>query len=115
MLLAADGISTNTNIVEETYETAVEQMVGIKTSTGVQVYDVSTHIVERMNERQIAASYIIDALCNPLKPWVIREDGSQQFIGEKATVVINVNTGEIVTVWATKSKLTEKLRGEKIR
>ena len=106
-----DADNGSTNLVEETYETAVEQMVGVKTSTGIKVSDVSTHIVERMNERQIAVSYIIDALCNPLKQGVIREDGSQQFIGEKATVVINTNTGKIVTVWATKSKLAEKLRG----
>ena len=109
----ADDTIRETKTINVTYEIVAEQVVGVRTSNGIYVKDASTHIVERINERQISISAIIDALRNPLKTGLVREDGSQQFVGEKATVAINTHTGKIVTAWPTKPKLADKLRGGK--
>ena len=51
-----------------------------------------------MNERGVSLDSIQDALNNPLKVTGIKYDGSGRpsmtYIGEKATVVINPDTGE---------------------
>ena len=95
------------------YETISASLKSVTTSTGVSISDVSTHVVERCNQRQIAAESIVDALTNPLKTNKIRADHSQQFVGESATVVINTATGKVVTVWPTSQSRAQSLKRKK--
>lgn len=82
------------------------------TSTGVPIKEVSTHLYTRSNFRGPGAEDISDALTNPLKINKIRADGSQQFIGESCTAVINVNTGKVVTCWPTSTEKAAKLKAK---
>lgn len=82
------------------------------TSTGVPIKDVSTHLYTRSKFRGPGADDISDALTKPLKVNKIRADGSQQFIGESCTAVINVNTGKVVTCWPTSAAKAAKLKAK---
>ena len=84
-----------------------------QTSTGVQIRDVETHIYTRSVQRGLNAGHVTEALTKPLGLGKIRSDRSQQFIGEHATVAINVDTGKVITCWPTSSKKVEKLKGGK--
>lgn len=95
------------------YETISASLKSVTTSTGVSISDVSTHVVERCNQRQVSTESIVDALTNSLKTNKIREDHSQQFVGESATVVINTATGKIVTVWPTSQSRAQNLKRKK--
>lgn len=95
------------------YETISAGLKTVTTSTGISISDVSTHVVERCNQRQIAAESIVDALTNPLKTNKIRADHSQQFVGESATVVINTATGKVVTVWPASQSRAQSLKRKK--
>ncbi len=79
-------------------------------------WSVSKHGVSRKIERNIPTSSIIDALKNPLKVGPLKMDNlgrhSQRFIGKKATVAINPETGKIVSVNRTGSQLVKKLLKE---
>ena len=81
-----------------------------QTSTGVQIRDVETHIYTRSVQRGLNAGHVTEALTKPLGLGKIRSDRSQQFIGEHATVAINVDTGKVITCWPTSSKKVEKLK-----
>lgn len=87
-----------------------QSIVGTTTSTGVAIQDISPHFFVRCNERGVSQDNIVDALTTPLKTGKIRADMSQQFIGEKATVVINTETGKAVTLWPTSAKRAQKLK-----
>lgn len=84
-------------------------VVGTKTSTGISITQMSTHVYDQARERGVSVEGIISALTSPLGTGKIRLDGSQQFIGEHATVAINVESGKAVTVWPTSSKRARKL------
>ena len=73
--------------------------------------EVSPHAYGQLKVRGIAESSVVDALTLPLKVGIIRADKSQQFIGEKATVAINTETGKIITMWPTHTKTVNKLKG----
>jgi hypothetical protein len=66
-------------------------------------------------DRGVKMSMIDDALANQLHrgPVVIDKYGraSQQIIGRQATVVINPNTGNRITVWRTGSSTLKKYGG----
>lgn len=79
------------------------------TSTGIPITGVSTHVYTRASCRGLTAQDIADALTNPLDLGTIRADRSQQFLGRKAIVPINVDTGKVATVWPMKSKILRKL------
>lgn len=63
-----------------------------------------------MREREISVNDIKNALTIPLDTGKIRTDDTQQYIGEKATVAINVKTGKLTTGWRTSSKKANKLK-----
>jgi hypothetical protein len=58
-----------------------------------------------MNERNISQSDINDALKNPLKVTEVKYDTqgrpSVKYIGNDATVIVNPETGNIITVHPT--------------
>lgn len=85
-------------------------MESIKTSTGIKVTNVGTHIRSRAIARGETVEDMINALTKPLDIGKIRTDNSQQFIGEKATVVINTKTGKLATTWPTSESRAKKLK-----
>lgn len=86
-------------------------LAGVRSSTGVVVGEVSPHAYAQANIRGVDKPSVREALTAPLKVGTIREDMSQQFIGEHATVVINVNSGKIITLWPTHTKTAKKWKG----
>lgn len=95
----------------KSYTKFSQTISGIVTNSGVTITEASPHFFSRCNERSVSHSDILDALTNPLKAGKIRADMSQQFIGEKATVVINTETGKAVTLWPTSASRAQKLKG----
>jgi len=83
-----------------------------KTSTGIAITAVSTHVFTRARFRGLSAEQVTDALTRPLSLGTIKVDRSQQFIGESATVAINVDTGKITTCWPTRTRKVKKLKGK---
>lgn len=96
---------------EQSFSAFAAKISGFQTSTGVQIGEVSPHIYAQSLSRKVDAPAISEALTAPLKVGTIRADRSQQFIGEHATMVINVDTGKAVTVWPTHTKTAAKLKG----
>lgn len=88
------------------------EVIGTRTSTGIEVSDISRHFGERAQERNVSIAGVRDALTNPLKVGKIRTDGSQQFTGNNATVAINTETGKIITVWRTGKQRRKKEDGK---
>ena len=104
--------ATKATWINKNYKKLVNDLRGIHTTTGVTITDTSPHVMDQATARGVSNSDIIDALTNTLKTGKIRTDKSQQFIGKHATVVINIDTGKVVTVWPTSSKKANKLKGE---
>lgn len=92
-------------------------LIGARTSSGVTVTALSEHFAQRATERSISVANVLQALQNPLEIGRIKTDNygrqSQKLIGEKATVAINTETGNIVTVHATRAKTAKKLLSRK--
>lgn len=84
----------------------------IKTKNGIEVSSASKHTIERAAERNVSRADIISALEKPLniRDIVVDDNGrkSQRFIGENATVNINPDTGNVITVWKTGSATKKK-------
>lgn len=94
------------------FDNFTERLRGTETKTGVTVQDVSPHVFGRMLERGVPEDAVVEALTASLKTGKIRSDRSQRFVGARATVAVNIDTGKVVTVWPTSSKLVEKLKKE---
>ena len=71
------------------------------------------HVQSRALLRGVSPSEVNDALSNPLKVTEVKYDASGrpsvQYVGQKATVAVNPNTGKVITTWKTSSKLANKL------
>ncbi|MGE5627818.1 MAG: minor capsid protein [Solirubrobacterales bacterium] len=103
-------------IVKAKVQNAYNELIGLKVKTGLDINSVSEHLTERAIQRKVSAIEARDALINPLKigKIVSKENGnSQEFVGEFARVIINPDTGNIITIWKTSSKLRTKLKGGK--
>jgi len=87
---------------------SMESLLGVQTPTGVTVFSVSQHFLERSVQRGLTSGAVKDALQNPIKFGNIKTDDlgrrSQRFYGKDATVNINPDTGQLVTAWKTSSK-----------
>lgn len=88
-----------------------------KTYGDITINGVSKHLLDRKTSRNLWLEDIEDGLSNPLKITDIRTDNegrqSLQYIGKRATIVLNPVNGNIVSVWKTGSNRVKKLRGEK--
>ena len=77
---------------------------------------LSEHLKERAKERNVKEENILDVFKKPLKIGKIKTDSrgrkSKTYIGEKATVAINPDTGVIVTTYPTSSGRVRRLKGE---
>jgi len=94
-------------------------LIGTKTVSGGSISGLSPHIGERAAERKLTLPCIKNALQSPLQTSKIRVDNYgrkvQAFIGDKATVAVNPDTGVVVTVYPTRPKHAEVLRHRKER
>lgn len=86
-----------------------DNLIGKKTKTGISISEISTHAKSRVLARQVTVEGIEDALTNPLIIGNIRENKSQQFLGKKATVTVNTETGKLITAWPTSESRAKKL------
>lgn len=85
----------------------------IETPNGVSVTHISKHALDRAEEltRQVTAKEIESALTKPIhidKISVKNNGRSQRFIGDDATVNVNPDTGNIITVWKTGKKTRKR-------
>lgn len=73
---------------------------------------VTQHAAERMDERGVTAEQIADARQNPLHRTPTRTDAngkrSYQQIGRDATIVVNPDTGNLISTWRTGSRYRKK-------
>lgn len=92
-------------------------LIGLTTSNGIKITDISDHQQERADDRKLNVAGIKEALEKPLFVRDIVYDNkgrpSQRFVGNEVTVNINPDTGVIVTSWKTGTKVREKYQKEK--
>lgn len=90
----------------------MQTLVGLTASNGLQVTYVSDHFVGQSISRKVSQKDIVDALTNTLDYGKIKVDSkgrrSQEYIGASARVQVNPDTGELITVWQTSTKLKKK-------
>lgn len=90
----------------------MQSLVGSTTSNGLQVTYVSDHFVGQSIYRKVSLKDIDNALTKPLDYGKIKVDSqgrrSQKYIGKSAIVSVNPDTGELITVWQTSTKLKRK-------
>lgn len=79
-------------------------IVGLQINDQLRVNSVSEHIVSRTYARNVEYETIVETLKNPLKYGKIRADKSQQVKGKNCTVVINTETGKLITVYPKKER-----------
>ena len=97
-------------VVRET-QAQYDKLVGVYSKTGVQVTGYSKHLIERAIERKVSAKECADALQNPLKMGKMKKSDngvSQEYCGYHARAIFNPETGNIITVWKTGSKIRAK-------
>jgi len=91
---------------------AVSYASGINPFNNRQL-NASKHAQQRTAERNISQTDINDALKDPLKVTEVKYDAqgrpSIEYIGKNVTVVVNPETGKIITVHGTHTKLFLKL------
>lgn len=67
--------------------------------------NISKYADIHLTERELT----IENVKNQLKQTELKDDGSCQIVGKETTVIINGETGKIITSWKTKTKLAIKL------
>lgn len=86
---------------------------GFKAANGLNITGFSKHGLNRAIERGVKPSAISDALKNPLKTGEVITDQlgrqSQRFIGRYSEVVVNPQTGKIISVNPTSTNKATKL------
>lgn len=90
----------------------MQSLIGLTTSNGLKIVSVGDHFVGRSIERKVSTKDIADALTNTLDYGKIKTDSkgrrSQEYIGASARVCVNLDTGKLVTVIPTSTKLKKK-------
>lgn len=85
-------------------EKAMNGLSGIETKNGIKVAGVAGHFKERLLGRGVSENDVINTLKNPLHIGKIKygEKGSSQvFIGNNATIVINPDSGVLISTYPT--------------
>ncbi len=89
-------------------------LIGLKNGS-VEIKDISQHLFERKTFRDVPYEDMSDAFTKPLNNATIVTDNqgkkSIKYIGKKATVIVNPDTGVVITVWKT-GKSTIKKYGD---
>ncbi|SMC17231.1 phage putative head morphogenesis protein, SPP1 gp7 family [Clostridium acidisoli DSM 12555] len=112
-----DTNDENSGKIKGDYEDYKNQLIGLNTSDGITISDLSLHGYDRIigddNRKGVGINSVKDALTNPLDIKSIKIDDlgrkSKRYIGEKAEVAINPDKGNIVSVNPTSTKKAERL------
>ena len=78
-------------------------IIGSKVN-GIKITEISEHIISRTYARNVSFEDVQNTLKNPIKYGKIRANKTQQIKGENCTVIINIETGKLVTVYGKKTK-----------
>ena len=70
----------------------------------IKITEIGEHIISRTYARNVTFENVQNTLKNPIKYGKIRADKSQQIKGENCTVVINTETGKLITAFPKKTK-----------
>lgn len=109
---AATETGTIKNASTETRTSSQSQIKG----NGNDAFDISLHAQERQLQRGITQNNIDDAFNNPLNISEIKYDSmgrpSVKYIGNKATIVVNPETGKIITVYPTNHTILNRYKGK---
>lgn len=88
---------------EENKRQAFSGLIGLQTSTGIEIKGVSSHVIDRALSRKFSAEQAMEALQSPMNigKIVIDKMGrpSIRFMGEHAEISINPETGILITGW----------------
>ncbi|OSA98114.1 UNVERIFIED_ORG: hypothetical protein B2H98_05330 [Clostridium botulinum] len=98
-----------------------KEIVGLKTVNGIKIKSQSKHFIERVlgtsfdpekkrPREGIEADDILKTLTNPLKIKEEPKKNSHKFIGEKITITVNPNTGNLIQCNPTDSDLVRRLK-----
>lgn len=97
--------------------TTMDRIKEVLTKDGITISNISQHAIERMEERGVSVSDVINTLQNPLMIGKIVTDihgrESKKYFGEFSTVAINPDTGNYISTWKTSSKKREQLNRRK--
>ena len=102
------NVSTQVSNVTKIANRYNKEIIGIKVNNGTEVKEVGEHIISRTYARNISFEDVKNTLKNPVKYGKIRSDKSQQIKGENCTVVINTETGKLITVYPQKTRKENK-------
>ena len=80
-----------------------KEVIGSKVN-GIEIKEIGEHIISRTYMREISIDDVQDTLKNPIKYGKIRKDKSQQIKGANCTVVVNNETGKMITVYGKKTE-----------
>lgn len=78
-------------------------IIGMKVNS-IEITEIGEHIISRTYARNISFEDIQDTLKNPIKYGKIRTNNTQQIKGKNCTIIINTETGKLVTVYPKKTK-----------
>jgi len=91
----------------------VAAKTSIQAANGIKITGFAKHGLDRVIERGVKPNAILDAIKNPLKTGNVVTDQlgrqSQRFIGQFGEVVVNPQTGKIISVNPTSSSKAAKL------
>ena len=79
------------------------KIVGMKVNN-TKISEIGEHIISQTYARGLKVSNIEDTLQRPVKYGKIRKDNSQQIYGESCVVVVNIQTGKLITTYPKKTK-----------
>lgn len=101
-----------TKNTEMSYNSVVK---GAVTADNIKVENISGHAIEQAIKRKISATNVSDALQQPLFIGKIKYDKqnrpSIEYIGKDARVQVNPDSGKVITVWKTSTKIRNKYKG----
>ncbi|HSX38252.1 MAG TPA: tetratricopeptide repeat protein [Chlamydiales bacterium] len=112
------GFNSNEITQLEKITNAEREFSAVARDLSSQTHEVifTNHALERAIQRGVSRESILDTLTSPLKIEDVKIDSlgrpSQRFIGQKAEVVINPETNQVVSVNPTSTKKFEKLVNE---
>ena len=111
--LVGKALGWGVSKVAKAVVTEVNTIEGIKTVNGISIAGFTKHGIHRAIERGVKSNAVLDALKNPLKinNVVVDQSGrqSQRFIGKYCEVVVNPETGKIISINPTSSAKAAKL------
>ena len=101
---------------EDTAKMEIRKVLGLR-ANGVTIKEISNHTLERMSSRNVIGDWILDAITDPLEVKDVKTDDQDRksitMVGRKATVIVNPDTGSIVTTYPTHTKTVNKLLRKK--